>query len=740
MGTAAFRLQDSFNGGEVSRRLQSRPTLAIYNIAAAEVRNMAASVEGAIVKTPGTWYRAAALSTASWLTPFVFNATQAYIVEWSAGKLRFITNNAVLESGGSPVEVTVPYTAAHAPEVWRQQSFDVQYLAHGEYPFASLRRTAADAFSYQAETLKGGPFGDVNTDEALTLTVTGTLTVGGAVTVTANTARFNADMVGGHILVEAEDFADVMAWQTGLDGISVNDLRRSEGRVYEALTSGRTGTEAPFHLRGDQWDGDNVGTDINSKGPYGIKWRYRHDRYGIIRVTGYTDADTMTGVVERAIPLSLASSPTWRWAYSLFSADAGYPQLCCIWRGRLWLFRDDQLAGSVSGSFRDFSEFDESGAAQPDMAIRKRMGLSDRALWVRPDRQAMIIGTASEEYAIGPINPSEPITADNLDIVRQSRHGSSQVEPVGTAAELIFAQRGSRKLRAAAYDFGQDRYIADNMTLWARQITRGGIRQLAYQAEPEEFLWMLRGDGTAATHPYNPQQDTKGWCPSLAIEDAEILSLAAIPSPDGARDDLWLLVDRDGARSFEQLADWWDEEAGLAAQDGCHLHSALAYDGAPATLFSGLDHLAGMEVGILADGAELPVQTVTAEGTITLDKPRSRVTIGRLYTARITTLRPDVPLRDGTSIGRIKRVIGLVASLLDSFGVRAGDKGGKLDRLVNRSPADPMDSGPSLYSDWTESKAVGGGYSRHGQVTLEDRSPFPWVQPALIKRLDIGET
>ena len=61
MGTAAYRLQDSFNGGEVSRRLQSRPTLAIYNIAAAEVRNMAASVEGAIVKTPGTWYRAAAL-------------------------------------------------------------------------------------------------------------------------------------------------------------------------------------------------------------------------------------------------------------------------------------------------------------------------------------------------------------------------------------------------------------------------------------------------------------------------------------------------------------------------------------------------------------------------------------------------------------------------------------------------------------------------------------------------------
>ncbi|MCA0211390.1 MAG: hypothetical protein LCH74_20215 [Proteobacteria bacterium] len=739
MGTTAYRLQDSFNGGEVSRRLQSRPSLSIYNIAGAEIRNMAASVEGAIVKRPGTWFRAAALASSAWLSPYTFSATQSYVLVWSEGKIRFVTNNALLEVGGNPVEVVVPYTAAHAPTIWRWKSFDVQYLAHGSYPFASLRRTAADAFSYQAEQLKGGPFGDINDDDTKTVTVSGVLTVGGAVTIDANTNRFNANMVGGHMLVEAADFADVMAWQTGLDNIGIGNLRRSEGRVYEALTAGRTGTEAPFHLRGDQWDGDNVGTDINGKGPYGVKWRYRHDRYGVVRITGYTDANTLTGIVERAIPLSLAATATRRWAHSLFSADAGYPQLCCLWRGRMWLFRDNELAGSVSAGYRDFSEFDESGAASPDQAIRLRMDIPDRALWVRPDRQAMIIGTASGEYAIGPINPSERISADNLQIVPQSGHGSKQVEPLATAAELIFAQRGGRKLRAATYDFGQDRYLADNMTLWARQITRGGIRQLCYQAEPEELLWMLKNDGTAASHPYNPAQDTKGWCPTLELEDAAILSQVSTPSPDGERDDVWILVERDGEKSIEQLADWWDEDAGLGAQDGCHLDSALAYDGAPATVFGGLEHLAGKEVGVLADGAELPVMTVEGDGTLTLPQARSRVLIGRLYTARYITLRPDVPMRDGTSIGRLKRVIGVVASLLDSFGVRAGDRGGKLDRLVNRAAADPMDSGPSLFSDWTEAKSIGGGYSRRGQVTFEDRSPFPWVMPALVKKIDVGD-
>ena len=219
MGTTAYQLQDSFNGGELSRRLQSRPSLSIYKIAGAEIRNMAAAVEGAIVKRPGTWFRAAALSSAAWLTPYSFNATQSYVLVWSEGKIRFITNNAELEVGGSPVEVVVPYSAAQASEVWRWKSFDVQYLAHGSHPFASLRRTAADAFSYVVEQLKGGPFGDINDDDALTVTVSGVLTVGGAVTVAANTARFNANMVGGHMLVEANDFADVMAWQTRIDGI-----------------------------------------------------------------------------------------------------------------------------------------------------------------------------------------------------------------------------------------------------------------------------------------------------------------------------------------------------------------------------------------------------------------------------------------------------------------------------------------------------------------------------------------
>lgn len=727
-------LQTSYNGGELSRRLQSRSDISIYGIGASEIFNMVPSVEGALVKRSGTRWRAAALASASWLSDFTFNATQAYVLEWSEGKLRFITNNALLENGAGVVEVAVPYAAADASRVSIQQSKDVLYLAHEGYPHAELRRTAADAFDYAPLSLTGGPFGDRNRDTTLKVTTSDVI---GDITVNATAAIFKSGHVGAPFRIEAEDFGDIQQWQIGIDGISVGTIRRNEGRVYVALTSGRTGNVAPVHTSGVAWDGSS-GEDINDKGPYGIQWRYLHDRFGVVTITGYVSPTQVQARVQRRLPSSVTGTATERWAHGLFSAAEGWPHLVTLWRGRLWFFRDFMLAGSVSGSYRDFSAYDESGTVQDDQAIVRQLDIPDQPLWVRADRQSMIIGTTLGEYAIGPINPAEPISSNNLQVVPQSAHGSAPAWPVRTATEIIFAQRGARKIRAARYDFGQDRYIAPNLTLWARHMTQGGTVQMTYQAEPEELLWVLRADGVAAAHPYNVEQDVKGWARSLAMEGAQIRSLISIPSPDGSKDDLWLLVERDGVRSIEQLADWWDEDAGTPIASAFFVDSGVTYSG-PATADFMLPRFAGKTVQILADGAWLPDQEVGADGTLVLPIAATPVTIGLPYTARYTSLRPETPQRDGTSQGRHKRIVGLVASLIDSFAVVAGSIGDMLDRIVKRDSSVPMPGGPPMFSGWTDNASIGGGNDKDGRVTMEDRSPFPWILSATVKKIEGGD-
>lgn len=735
---AYWALQSSFNGGELSRRLQSRSDLAIYAIGASQIENMACTVEGALIKRSGTRWRGAALAGTSWLSAFIFNATQAYLLCWSEGKLRFYTNDALLTSGGSTVEVTVPYTAAQAPRVSTQQSFDVLYMAHGSHAPAALSRTAADAFSYAALDLKGGPFADRNQDEAVT--VSASAASGSGVTITASSPIFSAGHVGSRFRIEAEDFGNVRAWQNALDGIVVDDLRRSEGRVYKALTAGRTGNVQPIHTIGAEWDGDDVGTDINGEGPYGVKWEYLHDRFGVVKITAVaSDGESCTATVERRLPESVLTVPTMRWAHSLFSAAAGWPQHVIIWRGRLWFIKDFDLCGSVSADYRNFNEFDENGEASPDMAIRKRLDIADRVLWVRSDRKSMVIGTSLGEHVIGPRNPAEPISAGNLDTDPQSAHGSEEVWALKTASEVIFMQRGGRKVRAGAYEFGQDRYLANNLTLWARQVTQSGIVQLAYQGEPEELLWTLRADGQAAAHPYNPAQDVKGWSRALIMPGAAVKSLCAIPSPDGARDDLWLLVERDGVRSIEQLERWWDEDAGLDREDAYFVDSGITYSGAATTTIGGLTHLAGKTVAMLANGAELPLQTVSGAGTITLPRAYTKVHVGLPYTAKVTLLRPDVPMRDGTSQGRLRKIVSLLASLIDSFGLKAGTTDSRVYEVFGRLASTPMDSAPPLFTGWTDDRSIGGGMDRNTRGTFEHASPNPWILSATVQKVETGE-
>src|SRR5690242_1827853 len=191
----------SFNGGEISPRMFGRVDQAIYQISTAEMVNFVTTIEGPAMKRSGFRHIRAAQATAAWLSPFIFSVTQAYVLEWGNGKLRFYTNGGRIESGpASPYEVTVPYQAVEAPFVSTQQSYDRLYMAHGSYPPASLLRNTATTFTYAALTLKNGPFADRNTNEAITVTLSATT---GSVTATATSAIFLAGHVGAPFMIEA---------------------------------------------------------------------------------------------------------------------------------------------------------------------------------------------------------------------------------------------------------------------------------------------------------------------------------------------------------------------------------------------------------------------------------------------------------------------------------------------------------------------------------------------------------
>jgi len=715
----------SFNGGEISPRMGGRVDTAVYQVAVDQAQNFVPTVEGAIVKRPGFEYIRGAAATASWLTQFRFNLTQDYVIEWSDGKLRFYTNEARIETSPNvPYEVAVPYTAAEAPFVSFQQSFDRLYLDHPAHPPARLTRTSATTFVYEVLPFADGPFADRNTNQAALVTASGTT---GVVTLTSTTPIFLGGHVGAPFRLEALDFSTITAWEAQMKAVTIGAIRRSEGRAYTAATAGTTGTIQPIHSTGSEWDGSNT-NDVNDKGPFGIRWTYRHDQFGQLRIDAVTSPTTATATVIRTLPDSVTSVGSWRWTHGAFSTAAGWPSVVIAWAGRLCHFKNFELLASVAGDYLNHAAYTASGITPADLAFRRTLSTEDPVLWAMGDRK-LIVGTASREIAIGAINSASAVAGDNIEAVPQSFYGSERVFPAQIGTTGVFVQRGGRKLRQAEYDFARDRYAAANMTVWCRHITRGGITQMTFQKEPEELLVAVRGDGQLIVHPHAPEQDIKGFA-RILHGNGRVLSAVCCANSSGDQDALWVLVERaDGVRSVECMATWHDDEDPI--EDAFYVDSGTTVMAAAGqTHFTGATHLADRAVSILAAGGVVTGVTVAADGSFTV--PASvvpadrayRLTVGLPYTARVVTLRPELRGSGETSQGRRQRLVKMVLRLIATTGIKIGAKGGILDNLVDRASDEFMDSPVPLFTGDSE-RSVSGGWDRNGQAVFESDAPLP---------------
>lgn len=730
----------SFNGGELSPRMGGRVDTAIWAVGMDTCENFVPTVEGALVKRPGFEYIRPAATTASWLTEFRFNLTQDYVIEWSDYRLRFYTNGGRIETApGVPYEVIVPYTAAEAPYVSFQQSYDRLYLDHENHPPARLTRTSGSTFVYDVAPLVNGPFADQNVDEART--VTASATTGAGISLNASSPIFLAGHVGALFKIEAADFSTIPAWEVGIDGVTIGTKRRSDGKVYSAASAGRTGTSQPIHTSGTEWDGSHVGTDINGKGPFGVQWTYLHDRYGIVSITAVAgDGLSATADVVRRLPDSVTSVATFRWSHAAFSAAAGWPSVVLANGGRLCHFKQFELLASVSGDYLNHITTTSSGLLAGDLAFRRTLSTEDPVLWAVGDRK-IVVGTASREIAIGAINSAQAIGGDNIEAVPQSFYGSDRVFPVQIGTAGIFVQRSGRKLRQAQYDFGQDRYIAENMTVWCRHITRGGVLQLAYQKEPEELLFGVRGDGQLLVHPHAPEQQIKGFS-RIIHGDGTVLSATTIANADGRRDEVWVLVRRaDGVKSVQRMAAWRDDGDPISAAFFVD-SGTTATAAAGQTHFTGATHLANKAVAVLADGGVVDGVTVAAEGSFDIPAsvvPQDRaytVTVGVRYTAAVVTLPPELKSQTGTSQGVRQRIVRLALRLIETAGLKIGVQGGKLDNLIDRPSAGYMDAPVPLFTGDTE-RPVSGGWDRSGRATFTSSEPLPAVIVAALPKIEV---
>ena len=167
------------------------------------------------------------------------------------------------------------------------------------------------------------------------------------------------------------------------------------------------------------------------------------------------------------------------------------------------------------------------------------------------------------------------------------------------------------------------------------------------------------------------------------------------------------------------------------------LDSALSYSGSAVTTISGLDHLEGQTVSILANGATHPDKTVSS-GSITLDRSSTDVKVGLAYTSLLQTMRLNAGSQNGTSQGKTKRIYDITVRMFETIGVEVGPDLSNMERIPFRSSADLMDEGIPPFTGDKEVE-FRGNYETDGFIFVRQTQPLPFTILSLYPRLTTND-
>lgn len=211
-----------------------------------------------------------------------------------------------------------------------------------------------------------------------------------------------------------------------------------------------------------------------------------------------------------------------------------------------------RIWASVAGNEYNFRTSGGTGIGVDEYAFSFDILTTDYNLirWFQPVKDKVLIGTASSERLMGGAS-SGAITGTDTnppEFLMNSAFGSSKViaEPIGDT--IVAAQAPGFKLRNYTYSFEQDKYVGLNLNRLTEHLTRSStVKQIAYQENPDQVIWVLRNNGILQSLTFDPEEEVFAWAVQEISDGkttlARVESIEVIPTADD-EDEIWLVVRR----------------------------------------------------------------------------------------------------------------------------------------------------------------------------------------------------
>lgn len=465
------------------------------------------------------------------------------------------------------------------------------------------------------------------------------------------------------------------------------------------------------------------------------------------------------------------------------SLTGNWPRCSARFQQRLVFGGTDNKPSTVYGS-RPGSYFDFSYSIPATDDDSYEHSLDTRGIqyinYLLPVSAGLMVFTDGGIYTMSGDSTGRAVTPLRVQVSPQMSLGATRLDPIVIDNDVLFVQSKGLAVRSLRFNPVTASYSAEDLTLLSSHLLQEyGIKDWDYAATPFRLLSCVREDGQILFLTYMPSQQLFAW--SRAVTDGRFQTIASVKESGINR--LYVGVKREvngktlwfqevfDARDWNTIRNVFAVDCGLKRKperissqirvnkdgtftttasvnigdlivvDGARLEvtgSGTAnvlvepnggwptessyfdvYRGKVSTL-TGLEHLEGKTVAILADGNVMPSKVVT-NGQINIDVPAWEIVVGLPFTCRLETLPIDI--MQPAVQGKRRRYWRVDIYVQGSRGLWVGTDFDNLWEVKERDIS-TIGSPVELYTGFKR-QSVTGKWDQGSTLCLEIRDPVP---------------
>ncbi|MGE0212292.1 MAG: hypothetical protein AB7S41_11405 [Parvibaculaceae bacterium] len=302
------------------------------------------------------------------------------------------------------------------------------------------------------------------------------------------------------------------------------------------------------------------------------------------------------------------------------------------------------------------------------------------------------------------------------------------VRPISSENAVYYVERGGKAIRQLAYSELEGNYVADNAGVLSSILIDQPVAIALRRAtgrNAADLILIVNEDGSLVTITSMRTQDVSGFMPHRTTQgffrDVYVTGT----------DQVWFGCERTVAGATRIVSEEMDDLAFLDSATG------FAFD-PPQTTLTGLSAYNGQTLHVMADG-EFKGTYEVAGGTITLEEPVESASAGYWRAPFATDVAFFLEDETRRPAPKLKRVLAVTLSLLDTTSVAIAANGGAAYDvpLMNfNDESTPLDSTPQD-RPFSGRKRLEGfrGWTQEGKVTVTQLQPGRLKVRALAKEI-----